>query len=648
MNRKLFAFGILAVLALGCSDDSSDNNGATCNNGVLEGNEVCDGSFFAEGMRVCPEGYELKAGMTTASIMCTATCTVNTSAACVPVAAPACGNGRLDMGEVCDGALFASGKQVCPEGYQFKSGKTAKDITCDASCQVVTDGVCEVPATCGNNALDEGEACDGTVFADGKQVCPEGYQLKSGKTAQDITCNACQVVTNEACELAEQTAVCGNELLDAGEACDGTLFASGKQICPEGYQFKIGKSVQDITCNACQVVTDDACEPEGTQETVISCDGNTLKTCYGDNPDNCTSVDCTKDGKICATVEGVSACIDSVTEEATCENGILTYCLYEHGNPEPLCETTVCADDGLVCGKDDKGQTACVEEVCQAADADKAECLGNVLRICMLNNDADATGFWMTENCSDDKDGKTICDASKSACVLPAAEDACGNGILDNGEVCDPRATPMFPTWKNVTCNYYAGSNGTKIYVSGAPTCTDKCKIDISGCVEATETDFNELYKWTFTSMQDITDITKQNNDSKAGAIKMDGVFGSGMSKYENGGWSLGNWGNAFGKSIVFSAGASTKDGIRVTMDVKRTNANNSPKTINVRLYDGGSSIATGTAISLSGTDKNTVNFDFVLNASYQDLRAAFTAYDAKTDAHIVINNIAIKEADAL
>ena len=62
-------------------------------------------------------------------------------------------NGVLDAGEICDGTLFATGKRVCPDGKVLADGKTVESITCSDKCMLVTEGVCVDPASsaaCGN------------------------------------------------------------------------------------------------------------------------------------------------------------------------------------------------------------------------------------------------------------------------------------------------------------------------------------------------------------------------------------------------------------------------------------------------------------------------------------------------------------------
>ena len=101
MNRKFWALGILAAVCFfGCSEDdgnSTSTSGNSCNDGVLDVGEVCDGDKFAEGKRVCPAGKVLAAGKTESDITCSDKCAVVTEGVCVDAEEPkTCGNeGRV-------------------------------------------------------------------------------------------------------------------------------------------------------------------------------------------------------------------------------------------------------------------------------------------------------------------------------------------------------------------------------------------------------------------------------------------------------------------------------------------------------------------------------------------------------------------------
>ena len=148
MNRKFWLLGFLASACFfGCSegDDKGLLPSTGCNNnGVLDAGEICDGTLFATGKRVCPEGKVLADGKTVENITCSDTCTVVTEGVCVdsvPDPTNKCNGLSVDTGEDCDGDNFAPGKRVCPVGSILAAGKTLADIKCSKTCTVVTAGV---------------------------------------------------------------------------------------------------------------------------------------------------------------------------------------------------------------------------------------------------------------------------------------------------------------------------------------------------------------------------------------------------------------------------------------------------------------------------------------------------------------------------
>ncbi len=129
---------------------------------------------------------------------------------------PVCGNGQIETGEICD--VFVN----VPCSYydantKWISGKPG----CSSDCKL-TQGSCvasNVQNTCGNGALDAGEACDGTLFADANVSCET---LVGAGATGTVACVGCAVST-AGCKAA---GTCGNGTLDAGEVCDGTNFGS--------------------------------------------------------------------------------------------------------------------------------------------------------------------------------------------------------------------------------------------------------------------------------------------------------------------------------------------------------------------------------------------------------------------------------------
>ena len=619
---------------------------ATCGNKELDDGEACDGDKFADGKRVCPEGKVLADGKTVESITCSNTCTVVTEGVCVdPASSAACGNEHLDedKGEVCDGDKFATGKRVCPEGKVLAEGKTVEDITCSNTCTVVTEGVCvdSVPDPtnkCNGLSVDTGEDCDGDNFAPGKRVCPVGSILADGKTLADIKCSkTCTVVTEGVCIEPEPAETCGNEKLDEdkGEVCDGDKFATGKRVCPDGMEFGSGKTEADIRCTSnCLIDTSLAC----VQELKTKCDGTKYCICSSDDTE-CACEDCSEKGEICGTVDGKASCVEKTCKvsdgEFVCDGNFLGTCVADTEDSDEghlLMEN--CAKEGLFC---DAEEGKCGLERCTTLN--ETVCIGSVLRTCMED---DGANRWLDIDC----------EAKGQMCQNNACVDKplCGNGINDPNEDCDPNANPQIPAWKLIDCYKYDTPKDpkltySKLFISGQPTCGPKCKISTDQCVEANDSDFAQVKKWSYTSMSSIIDAMK------SGTVVMNGVFGEhSVYNEQKGGWGLGNWTkSAFGKSITFIVGKTTKNSVKVSIDVTRTN-NESPDRIKMRVLDGSTMLATTEEIIISDTKKQTLTAYARGVGSVKNLRVEFTAYFSgkENDKHVVINNIVVSEVDAL
>ncbi len=660
MNRKFLILGIMASLwAFGCSDDSGEEPVSACNNnGVLDADEVCDGTNFAAGKQVCPEGKVLAEGKALSDIKCSDKCAVVTDGICVDPTPASCNNdGVLNDGEDCDGTAFADGKRVCPEGKVLAEGKTLSDIICSDKCAVVTDGVCvdptpvPTPASCNNDGtLDDGEDCDGTAFAAGKQVCPAGMRLAPNKTNGDITCSSeCKVIYAAACVEDAQN-LCGNKQLDtaSNEICDGNLFADGKRVCPAGYQFKDGKTVDDITCtDSCALNTDDACE----QTLIESCDGTKYCICDSTNT-SCECEDCADRGMICKTDGSNAKCVERECDPGTpyscsADNTTVELCVQNDGDTVGYLLTQKCNSDE-VCEMQTDGTAKCDLKPCEAGvNEGDYKCEGSVLFVCM--EDTPSANRWIEDtDCS--LNGQK-CDDFQGCVDVPK----CGNGILDysDGELCDQTESgTQFNTYKeNIDCYRYDQRTSNErltnktLYTNGGPTCTAECKISIASCEAATEEDYTVLKKWNFSSLSDVI------NNTKGGSVTMNGTFGSGYSEWstKHSGWSLGNWSkNEFGKSITFAAGKLNENAVNVSIDVTRTD-NNSPKQFKIRLLNGTNTLATTEALEITEKDtKHTLNANLRNLKNISDLRIQFTAYGTDKTNHVVINNIVVNELTAL
>ncbi len=122
-----------------------------------------------------------------------------------------CGNNVVEAGETCD-----DGNQGSGDG-------------CSASCQI------ETPLSCDNdNQIDSGEFCDGTNL--NGQTC-----VSLGFDSGTLLCNNCGFDASQ-CTFTQEGPVCGNNIVEAGEQCDGTNLNG--QSCTS-----LGFSGAPLTCN---------------------------------------------------------------------------------------------------------------------------------------------------------------------------------------------------------------------------------------------------------------------------------------------------------------------------------------------------------------------------------------------------------------
>jgi hypothetical protein len=184
-----------------------------------------------------------------------------------------CGNDAIDGGEECDGSDL--GDQTC-EGLGYGGG----DLAC-VDCSFDESG-CD---PCGNDVIDSGEDCDGTNLG-GTDCVDLGY---GGGT---LACADC-AFDESACDP------CGNGTIDTGEECDGTNL--GGTDCVD-----LGYGGGTLACTDC-AFDESACDPcgNGTIDTGEECDGTNLggTDCvdlgYGGGTLACT--DCAFDESGCDT-----------------------------------------------------------------------------------------------------------------------------------------------------------------------------------------------------------------------------------------------------------------------------------------------------------------------------------------------------------
>ena len=172
MKRSVYLSVLGLVLAMmGCSEEVSRNNTDTfvnlCGNGVLDAGEVCDGRVFADGAKVCPDNLVIK---DVSAFACTNMCQLDISDAC---GTSECGDGELAANEVCDGSLFRGGAKVCPNNMVQLPNPV---FGCTDACQIDISQACR-DSICGDSRLTGSEPCDGDLLDESAKVCPEGQKI---------------------------------------------------------------------------------------------------------------------------------------------------------------------------------------------------------------------------------------------------------------------------------------------------------------------------------------------------------------------------------------------------------------------------------------------------------------------------------------
>ena len=415
-----------------------------CGNGKLDPGELCDTAIGAGLWGACPVScddndkctVDWKTG-TKCAVQCKhqqqtsplsgdGCCPAGASSLTDSDCAKVCGNGLLELGELCDPGITV-GPGRCPtladcddansctkdaisgagclqqcSNTALTAHKSYLDGCCPAGASSLTDLDC--PAACGNGILESGEGCDPGISA-GKGKCPTPADCddKNSCTKDVLAGSACSLKcqnlpaaadpkTKDGCCPKGANAItdadckpaCGNGVLEAGESCDPKI-ASGKGKCP--------------TLADCD--DKDSCTKDAVVGSLCSVKCSHLKlTANPTAKDGC----CPKGATSLTDKDCKPVCGNGVLEAGeSCDSGITS--------GAGKCPTLKDCDDKDVCTKDALDGSGCNVSCKHTAYA--------------ANTAA--------------KDG--CCPKGASSLTDKDCPAGCGNGILEAGETCDPGIT---------------------------------------------------------------------------------------------------------------------------------------------------------------------------------------------------------------
>ncbi|MBQ9394565.1 MAG: hypothetical protein IJU23_03480 [Proteobacteria bacterium] len=454
----------------GCKhfDVSKCSKPKSCGDGNINDNEVCDGTTL--GGRTCADvvGFGSKG-----VLKCSPNCMGFDTSMCTPEVK--CGNGKLDAGEVCDGA-FLNGA-TCSAQVGFGSTGT---LTCNSTCSGYITTGCSEAKKCGNGKLDDGEICDGALL--NGRTCVQ--QVGFGSTGTPACNETCSGYTTGSCTPEIK---CGNGILDSGEKCDTTLLngatcesvvgmgSTGTLSCNNKCEFDTAKCTASVGCGNGKIDEGEACETDSSGKVIFANTSMTKCQQYAASVFKSGNLGCTPTCQI-DTSACVPYCGDNVRN--TTVNGVYigeTCDTFKFPTTQNTCAKII--------GAGSTGELSCSEDCstiitsgCTAAatcgdgilNGDNEWCDGNDF----MMGSADCSLYSPTYKSGTNVHCLSNCEIDPSPCQL---KEFCGDGIVNGSEDCD-RDSFLF--------GHKACSDWDSKYSSGNVKCNNtSCTIDYSECV---------------------------------------------------------------------------------------------------------------------------------------------------------------------
>lgn len=437
----------------GCSTANDTDCRASCGNGVVDGQELCDGNCPSTCPQLGCQMQKLQGSAATCDAKCVAggmqTMCANGDGCCPDGCTTAndsdcavtCGNGKIDPGEICDGNCPTS----CPPMGCTLRQLAGNPATCDASCVTLAnpqmqcmngDGCCPATGCNANNDNDCRPMCGNSVLEMG-ETCDPPSACMTAATACVTNANTIATMSGNP---AQCTFVCTRTARTCGPA---------DTYCPTS--VTCGPTM-DVDCPGCgnnkiETALGETCDPPSmcmTQMTACVSDKDNVRVSSG-SVAACT-YRCTTTTRTCGPADGFcpTGCGPTMDVDCPgCGNGKIEANLGENCDVAPAavtCAAFSCADTDS-CTTDTKtidGNGCHVT----CAHPPKTMCMAGDMccppgGTCNANNDAD-------------------CGA------------VCGNGVVEGAEKCDPPST--CPT----SCPPPGGCS-MAVLVGSSATCTATC-----------------------------------------------------------------------------------------------------------------------------------------------------------------------------
>jgi hypothetical protein len=374
--------------------------------------------------------------------------------------AATCGDGIVEPGETCD--TQAAGPGACPspngcppspsvclqEVFTGRACSAACTLTPITSCGPVSDGCCpagctalddpDCSPTCGNGAVQPGEACDTAIPAGTPGACPTSCDDGDPCTT-DLLVSAGTCAAN-----CQHLAV--------------TAFVAGDGCCPPGGTLAVdadcaavcGNGVVEPPVETCDDAVDGSCPTTGTCPATGSCATSSVR---GD-PATCSAA---------CVVTPITACVGG---DSCCPLGCTAA-------SDPDC-SPICGDGVVEAGEQcDRAITAGFPGACADTCDDGDACTGDIASGSSSDCSRHCTHTAIVACLS----GDGCCPSGCTPATDTDCQATCGDKKVEAGETCDPPST--CPT----TCPDDGDPCTTEVLVGDPADCNAACRhVPIASC----------------------------------------------------------------------------------------------------------------------------------------------------------------------